>query len=75
MEDIITAPLIIFMIVVAPIWLVLHYRSKRDVNQGLSPDEYIQLSELSEVADKMNERIKTLETILDAETPGWRNNL
>lgn len=75
MEEIITAPLIIFMIVVAPIWLVLHYRSKRDVNQGLSPDEYIQLSELSEVADKMNERIKTLETILDAETPGWRNNL
>ena len=61
------------MIVVAPIWLVLHYRSKRQVSQGLSEEEYIQLSELSELADKMADRIKTLEAILDAETPDWRN--
>ena len=67
------APIIIFMIIVAPIWLVLHYRSKRQVSQGLSEEEYIQLSELSELADKMADRIKTLEAILDAETPDWRN--
>ena len=73
MADIIMAPIIIFMIVVAPIWLVLHYRSKRQVSQGLSEEEYIQLSELSELADKMADRIKTLEAILDAETPDWRN--
>jgi len=67
------APVIIFMIIVAPIWLILHYRSKRQVSQGLSEEEYIQLSELSEMADKMADRIKTLEAILDAETPDWRN--
>jgi len=66
------APIIIFLLVVAPIWLVLHYRSKRQVNQGLSEVEYIQLSELSELADKMADRIKTLEAILDAESPEWR---
>ena len=27
-------PLVIFMIFVAPIWLILHYRSKKQVNQG-----------------------------------------
>ena len=75
MEEIIVAPLIIFMVIVAPIWLVLHYRSKKEVSQGLSQDEYIQLSELSEVADNMSERIKTLETILDVETPDWRTKL
>ena len=63
------------MIVVAPIWLVLHYRSKRQVSQGLSEEEYIQLSELSELADKMADRIKTLEAILDAETPDWRSKV
>ena len=63
------------MIVVAPIWLVLHYRSKRQVSQGLSEEEYIQLSELSELADKMADRIKTLEAILDAETPDWRSKI
>lgn len=67
------APVIIFMVIVAPIWLILHYRSKRQVSQGLSEEEYVQLSELSEMADKMADRIKTLEAILDAETPDWRN--
>ncbi|MBO9491507.1 envelope stress response membrane protein PspB [Endozoicomonas sp. G2_1] len=61
------------MVLVAPIWLILHYRSKRQVSQGLTEEEYIQLSELSELADKMSERIKTLEAILDAEAPEWRN--
>ena len=75
MHDIIMAPVIIFMVIVAPIWLILHYRSKRQVSQGLSEEEYIQLSELSEMADKMADRIKTLEAILDAETPDWRSKL
>ena len=69
------APVIIFMIIVAPIWLILHYRSKRQVSQGLSEEEYIQLSDLSEMADRMADRIKTLEAILDAETPDWRSKL
>ncbi|NQZ83116.1 MAG: envelope stress response membrane protein PspB [Colwellia sp.] len=73
MEEILVAPVIIFMIVVAPIWLILHYRSKRQISQGFSEEEYIQLSDLSELADKMADRIKTLEAILDAETPDWRN--
>lgn len=75
MEEIIVVPVILFMMIVAPIWLVLHYRSKKQVSQGLSEEEYIQLSELSEVADKMSERIHTLEAILDAETPNWRSKL
>jgi phage shock protein B len=74
-EEIIVAPVIIFMIIVAPIWLILHYRSKKQVSQGLSQEEYIQLSELSEVADNMADRIQTLEAILDAETPNWRTKL
>lgn len=75
MQDIIMAPVIIFMVIVAPIWLVLHYRSKGQVSQGLSEEEYIQLSDLSETADKMADRIRTLEAILDAETPDWRSKL
>ena len=75
MEAFILPPLILFIVIVAPTWLVLHYRSKKQVNQGLSHDEYVQLSELSEIADNMSERIKTLEAILDVETPEWRAKL
>ena len=75
MEQVIMAPVIIFMILVAPIWLVLHYRSKKQVNQGLSQEEYIQLAELSKAAEIMADRITTLEAILEAETPDWRSKL
>lgn len=78
MEDIIgliIAPIVIFMIVVAPIWLILHYRSKREISQGLSEGDYTQLHELAATAEKMNNRIKTLEAILDAEAPEWRNKV
>lgn len=75
MGDIIVAPVIIFMLVVAPIWLILHYRSKKQISQGLTEEEYHQLTELSELADKMADRIKTLEAILDAEAPEWRDKV
>lgn len=73
MEDLFLPPLIIFLIFVAPLWLILHYKSKRQINQGLTEEEYAKLSELSELADQMAERINTLETILDSESPHWRN--
>ncbi|ACA87370.1 phage shock protein B [Shewanella woodyi ATCC 51908] len=70
--DILMAPIIIFLIFVAPIWLILHYRSKRQVSQGLTEEEFTQLNELITRADKMAQRIETLEAILDTEAPQWR---
>lgn len=70
---IIIAPIIIFMIFVAPIWLIMHYRSKKQVAQGLSEEEFAALTELARKAEVMNERIQTLEALLDAEAPQWRN--
>ncbi|GAC33349.1 envelope stress response membrane protein PspB [Paraglaciecola polaris] len=78
MEDIIgiiIAPIIIFMVIVAPIWLILHYRSKKQISQGLSDEEYATLQELADRAEKMADRIHTLESILDAEAPQWRNKV
>lgn len=72
---IVVAPIIIFMIFVAPIWLIMHYRSKKQMNQGLSQDEYATLQELADRAEKMADRIHTLESILDAEAPQWRNKV
>ncbi|KFZ38058.1 phage-shock protein [Shewanella mangrovi] len=70
--DILMAPIILFIIFVAPIWLILHYRSKRQVSQGLTEEEFNLLNELVDKADKMTQRIGTLESILDAESPEWR---
>ena len=69
-----TAPLIVFLIFVAPLWLFLHYRSKKKSATGLSEEDYEKLHRLSEKADVLQQRVGTLERILDAEAPNWRQN-
>lgn len=68
----IAGPLIVFLIFVAPLWLLLHYRSKRRMANGLSQDELQTLDRLVNQAESMQQRIDTLEQILDAESPNWR---
>lgn len=65
-------PVVLFLVVVAPIWLVLHYRSKSRAQGELSDAEREELDLLLAQADRMADRIETLEAILDAEVPGWR---
>jgi phage shock protein B len=72
---IVVAPIILFTIFVAPIWLILHYRSKKQVNQGLSDEEYNGLQELANKAEQMSDRIRTLEAILDSDSPQWRDKV
>nr|WP_216628522.1 envelope stress response membrane protein PspB [Pseudoalteromonas caenipelagi] len=73
--EILVAPIILFMLVVAPLWLILHYRSKKQVSQGLSEHEHRQLLELASKAEKMAERVETLEALLDQEAPEWRRKV
>jgi len=72
MEEIVMAPIIVFMVIVAPIWIIMHYRTADKKSVGLSDDEQQSLNDLAAIADSMEERITTLESILDAETPDWR---
>ena len=65
-------PTLLFTVVVAPLWILMHYRSKRRLQGELSEDERSELERLAEVAERMGERVDTLEAILDAETPDWR---
>lgn len=72
-SEVIAVPIILFTIFVAPIWVIMHYRSKNKIGQGLSDTELSKLNELAARAEKMADRIKTLEAILDAESPKWRS--
>ena len=77
MEGIVVAffvPVVVFLLVVAPIWIIVHYKAKANVVNGLSSSERAELDEMIEVANKMAARIETLESILDVESPGWREN-
>ncbi|WP_287790136.1 MULTISPECIES: envelope stress response membrane protein PspB [Atlantibacter] len=66
-------PLTIFVLFVAPIWLWLHY-GNRSSRSELTQNEQQRLAQLTEEARRMRERIQSLEQILDAEHPNWRND-
>jgi phage shock protein B len=66
------APTVIFLLFVAPIWIIMHYRSKRRSRHELTARERELLEQLLEQAERMADRIETLEAILDSETPDWR---
>lgn len=68
-------PTVLFLTIVAPVWIYMHYRSKQKVQGALSAEEREQLEMLAAHAERMVDRIETLEAILDSETPGWRKRL
>ncbi|HYC02963.1 MAG TPA: envelope stress response membrane protein PspB [Azospirillaceae bacterium] len=63
---------IVFMALVAPIWIIAHYVTKWRIAKTLTADDEQMLSDLWHNATKMEGRIQQLEKILDAEAPGWR---
>ncbi len=63
---------ILFITVVIPLWIIFHYITKIKTSKGLTAEDEKMLSEIWESAKKMEERINTLERILDLDAPEWR---
>jgi len=63
---------VLFLTIVAPLWIIFHYVTKWRTARGLSAEDERMLAELWESAGKMETRIVSLEKILDSESPGWR---
>jgi phage shock protein B len=66
---------IIFLAVVAPIWIIAHYTTRWKATKALSSDEEQMLEELWKSSERMEQRINALERILDAEVTDWRKQL
>jgi len=73
--DLIFAPIIVFLVIVAPIWIIVHYRTMRRRDElEIKRKQSVDSEELQELADRLERRVEALETILDDEVPGWRKN-
>lgn len=66
---------IIFMSVVLPLLIIMHYVTKWKATKGLSNDEERLLEDLWKDSQAMQSRVNALETILDDEVPDWRRKL
>lgn len=67
-----TSALMVFLVFVAPIWVVAHYLTRWRTAKTLSAEDEQLLTELWRDAEKLDGRVRNIERILDAETPEWR---
>jgi phage shock protein B len=67
--------IIVFMTVVVPLVVIMHYVTKWKATKGLSDDEQRLLEDLWKDSQTMQSRLNALETILDDEIPDWRKKL
>ena len=71
-------PGIIFLVVVAPLWVIFHYVTawKRiragTAGPGRVAVDSAELERMRELCGQLEDRIESLETILDEEAPQWR---
>jgi phage shock protein B len=63
---------ILLLTVCLPLWIIFHYVTKMKTAKGLTAEDEKMLTEIWESTKKMEERIQTLERILDIESPSWR---
>ena len=64
---------ILLLTVCAPLWIIFHYITKMKAAKGLTPEDEKMLTDVWESTKKMEDRIVTLECILDIESPTWRH--
>jgi phage shock protein B len=64
---------LIFLIIVAPIWIGAHYLVRWRATRTISREDQRSLGELWESLQRAEARIEALEKILDAEAPDWRS--
>jgi phage shock protein B len=66
---------ILFVSIVLPLVVVLHYVTKWKEAKGLTREDEKMLEDIWESAQKMESRINALETILDQQAPDWRKRV
>ncbi len=79
----IAVPLIVFVVVVGPVWVVFHYitlwkRMKAEQQKSI-PEQVAKEKEIVTTlkgrAERLENRVETLERLLDAEVAEWRNRI
>lgn len=74
MSELLTIALIVFIAIPAPLFIVLHFITQWKKSRELSGGDERLMEELWQLSQKLEDRMESLEIILDNELPGWRKN-
>ena len=64
--------LIVGMLFIGLPWLVLHYITRWKTAGTLTTEDEALLDDMHALARRLDDRVCSIERILDAENPGWR---
>lgn len=73
MEDIIVPVAVVGMLFIGLPGMILHYVTKWKSQTGISRQDEVLLDELHELARRLDQRIETVERIVAAENPNWKD--
>jgi phage shock protein B len=72
MEDILVPLIVIPVIFIGLPWLIFHYVTKWKTAATLTGSDEKLLDELHDAARRLDDRLGTIERIMTAENPNWR---
>jgi len=73
MMDYLTPIMIVGMLFIGLPWIILHYVSKWKSAATITTEDENLLDELHELARRLDDRMVTIERIIQAENPNWRS--
>ena len=73
MDEIFLPIIIVGMLFIGMPWIILHYVSKWKTSATLTDADENLLDELHDLARRLDERMCTIERIVQADNPNWRS--
>lgn len=74
MEDVIVPVAIVGMLFIGLPGMILHYLTKWKSQTGISSQDEALLDELHELARRLDQRLESVERIVAAENPNWKDS-
>jgi phage shock protein B len=75
LDDYTGIALIIFFAIPAPLFIVLHFVTKWKQSREISGGDEKMMEDMWRLSQRLEDRLESLETILDNEVPNWRRKL
>ena len=73
MDEVFLPIIIVGMLFIGLPWIILHYVSKWKTASTLTTEDENLLDELHDLARRLDDRMATIERIVQAENPNWRS--
>jgi phage shock protein B len=75
LAELLALAVIIFVAIPAPLFIVLHFITKWKQSREISGGDEKMLEDMWLLAQRLEERLESIETILDSELPEWRRKI